>query len=115
MNLCIAQQQTALIDLLKQGVQPVGHVVEGMRDSGRFGVWRFIHAHGKITAADTADGVQHLPQRAQQQDETGGGQQQGQDQDGSTDEKIHTRTLAHTGEDFGVWNIDVHALTAFSE
>ena len=39
----------------------------------------------------------------------------GQDQDGSTDEKIHMRTLAHTGEDFGVWNIDVHALTAFSE
>ena len=115
MNLCVAQQQTALIDLLKQGVQPVGHVVEGMRDSGRFGVWCFIHAHGKITAADTADGVQHLPQRTQQQDETGGGQQQGQDQDGSTDEKIHTRTLAHTGEDFGVWNIDVHALTAFAE
>lgn len=46
---------------------------------------------------------------------TGGGQQQGQDQDGSTDEKIHTRTLTHTGEDFGVWNIDVNALTAFAE
>ena len=86
-----------------------------MRDSGCFGVWCFIHAHGKITAADTADGVQHLLQRTQQQDETGGGQQQGQDQDGSTDEKIHTRTLAHTGEDFGVWNIDIYALTAFSE
>ena len=66
-------------------------------------------------AADTADGVQHLSQRTQQQDETGGSQQQSQDQDGSTDEKIHTRTLAHTGEDFGVWNIDIHALTAFAE
>lgn len=111
----IAQEKALLVDLIKQGVQPVGHIVEGMGEGFGFAVRCFVHADGQVAGGQTADAVQHLPQRMQEQHDKRGRNEQREQQDDRRDQDINLCALPDAGQNFTARDIKVNAFAVLGQ